>query len=115
MSYANKLRDPRWRKLRMDVLNMRGHKCQDCGRGNGERAMESDEPLDECRLEVHHGYYVPQCEPWDYPVYALIVLCGACHHHRHTIEREVAKALARLSTDTLEKVFAEVKHLHANV
>ena len=115
MTYANKLKDRRWISLRNEVLELRGHKCQDCGRENGERAMESDEPLKECRLEVHHGYYVPQREPWEYPAHDLIVLCGACHDHRHTIEREIAKALARLSTDKLERLFADVKNGYANV
>lgn len=31
MGYAEKLNDPRWRRLRHDAMDADGRKCEDCG------------------------------------------------------------------------------------
>jgi replicative DNA helicase len=65
-SYREKLKDPRWKKRRAEILERDGNACTEC---------DSKKPS----LEVHHKYYMPSIEPWDYPDEALQTLCGSCH------------------------------------
>jgi hypothetical protein len=69
-AYGERLLDPRWQKLRLQVLNRCKWKCMDC----------SDE---KSTLHVHHAYYVKGRDPWDYPPMSLTALCKSCHEDRH--------------------------------
>jgi hypothetical protein len=64
--YIKKLRDPKWQKIRLKILERDEWHCQQCG-----NAKET--------LHVHHRYYEKGKEPWDYPLEALITLCEFCH------------------------------------
>lgn len=64
--YLKKLRDPKWQKMRLKILERDEWHCQKCGD-------------DEETLHVHHRYYEKGKEPWDYPLEALITLCEFCH------------------------------------
>ncbi len=64
-SYSEKLRDPRWQKMRLKVFERDEWRCQLC----------SDETK---TLHVHHRYYM-KVEPWEYPHDALMTLCEECH------------------------------------
>lgn len=66
MKYSEKLRDPRWQKRRLKILEREDFTCEQC--------LEKSKPL-----HVHHLYYVKGREPWDYPDFALSVLCEECH------------------------------------
>lgn len=68
--YKAQYDDPRWQKRRLDILNLRGWKCEHC---------ESEVKT----LNVHHAYYVPQREVWRYPNWALKCLCNECHKSVH--------------------------------
>lgn len=85
MNYSEKLKDPRWQKKRLEILNAANWKCEevDCGR--------SDLPL-----EVHHCQYISGIEPWQYDRDLLIALCKPCHERRQGVERSVHVALARI-------------------
>lgn len=65
-TYSEKLKDPRWVKLRKKVIERDNHICQLC--------------YEEGALQVHHsqGYRVG-LEPWEYELEELITLCPACH------------------------------------
>jgi hypothetical protein len=63
--YHQKLKDPRWQKKRLEVLNRDDFKCQKCG------DVETE-------LNVHHIKYSTN-EPWDEPASNLITLCKDCH------------------------------------
>ena len=65
-AYKAKLRDPRWQRKRLQILERDEWRCRLC--------MDS-----ESTLHVHHRWYLPDCEPWDYPVAALLTLCESCH------------------------------------
>jgi hypothetical protein len=52
-AYSEKLKDPRWQKLRLEILERDEWSCQACG--NAEKT-----------LHVHHTHYVKGFEPWDY-------------------------------------------------
>jgi hypothetical protein len=65
-AYSDKLKDPRWQKKRLEVLERAGWKCEYC-----------DE--DTKTLHVHHGIYWKDFDPWNYPDVTLHCLCEDCH------------------------------------
>jgi hypothetical protein len=70
-AYSEKLKDPRWQKKRLKILERDNWECRVCGDNKSA-------------LHVHHRYYLPNTEVWDYPDEALITLCEDCHE----IEKE---------------------------
>lgn len=66
MEYAQKLKDPRWQKKRLDILNRDSFSCQKCFD-------------DKNTLHVHHIKYFKGKEPWDIEDRYLITLCESCH------------------------------------
>lgn len=70
MTYSEKLKDQRWQKKRLELLDAANWKCQ---RGNCHN------PKDKPTLHVHHRVYLRNHDPWDYPDFAYTVLCDACH------------------------------------
>lgn len=78
MKYADKLKDPRWQKRRLEIMGRDHFKCCDC---------EAEDKT----LAVHHLYYVSGREPWEYPDWSLSTLCESCHkqgHERVATQRE---------------------------
>ena len=65
-TYAEKLRDPRWQKKRLEVFERDEWTCRGCG--------ECDKTLN-----VHHRYYLSGIEPWEYEIESLITYCNECH------------------------------------
>lgn len=66
MSYSDKLKDPRWQKMRLEIMERDGFKCRKC------------EAKDKT-LHVHHFYYTKRAQPWEYNKEALVTLCEGCH------------------------------------
>ena len=65
-TYSEKLRDPRWQRKRLEIMQRDNFTCQKC---------ESTEKT----LNVHHCYYETGNEPWEYPSASLVTLCFDCH------------------------------------
>ena len=82
-SYSEKLRDPRWQKKRLEILEAARWKCEDCG-------TETDE------LQIHHCYYKKGAEPWEYTANTLMALCRLCHENRQEEEATTKEWLAVL-------------------
>jgi hypothetical protein len=72
-TYFEKLKDPRWQKKRLEVLEHGNWAC--------ERCCDT-----ESTLHVHHRQYFKGREPWDYEVGQLAVLCEECHGATHESE-----------------------------
>lgn len=70
MSYSDKLKDPRWQKRRLQVMERDGWRCQHC-----HSATKT--------LAVHHVQYHDYADPWDYSDADLLTLCTDCHHAGH--------------------------------
>ncbi len=68
--YAEKFRDPRWQRKRLEIMQRDEFKCLDC---------ESAEKT----LNVHHRYYAKDRDPWEYPDWCLQTLCEECHENLH--------------------------------
>lgn len=81
MTYAEKLRDPRWQSKRLEVLERDKWSCVVCGRRDKE-------------LHVHHGYYEYGKEPWDYATCTLHTICDECHEEATRRLRELKFQLA---------------------
>lgn len=79
MTYSEKLRDPRWQKLRLKILERDNWKCRLCG-------------TDAKNLQVHHVVY-RKLEPWGYPEYLYQTLCEDCHETRHDAVDSIIDAL----------------------
>lgn len=73
-TYAEKLKDPRWQRKRLEILNRDEFACRDCGNKRDT-------------LHVHHCSYAHGREPWDYDDSNLRTLCETCHESRHGCER----------------------------
>ena len=83
MTYAEKLKDPRWQKRRLEVLKEADWKCQAC------------EATDKT-LHVHHNFYRTRTHPWNYPDHALRVLCEDWHERAELQRRELAQGIEAL-------------------
>lgn len=66
VTYAEKLKDPRWQKKRLQIFNRDNWQCKKCG----------DETT---TLHVHHLEYKKDKDPWLYATSKLITLCEDCH------------------------------------
>ncbi|MDD5008357.1 MAG: hypothetical protein PHC68_08125 [Syntrophorhabdaceae bacterium] len=64
--YIEKLKDPRWQKKRLNILERDRWECMACG--------EKDKTL-----HVHHIFYLKDLDPWDIPDGMLITFCEDCH------------------------------------
>ncbi len=71
-TYSEKLKDPRWQRLRLEVLNRDNFTCRYCGDTKST-------------LHVHHLYYSKGVEPWEYDDFALMTLCETCHELQHSM------------------------------
>lgn len=85
-SYVEKLKDPRWQKMRLEVLNRDDFSCVSCG--------DSEETL-----HIHHCYYDWELEPWEYELKSLITLCATCHEQEtaigYTYKNKLSAEIAR--------------------
>lgn len=80
-TYSDKLRDPRWQKKRLEILQRDEFCCQEC----------TD---DSSTLHVHHTRYVKGRDPWDYGNGFLVTLCESCHAQLHRDESSVIEHIA---------------------
>jgi hypothetical protein len=69
-TYYEKLKDPRWQKLRLKVMEKNEFSCEVCGDASST-------------LNVHHKEYLKGQEPWEYDEKQLSCLCETCHENEH--------------------------------
>lgn len=65
-TYAEKLKDPRWQKKRLEILQRDNFTCLKC-----KSTIKT--------LHVHHNTYTYGKEPWDYHNNNFKTLCFECH------------------------------------
>lgn len=70
-TYIEKLKDPRWQKTRLEIMQRDNFTCQCCG-----------SKVDE--LQIHHIIYHKCVEPWEYDNNELITYCESCHEYETT-------------------------------
>ena len=85
--YADKLKDPRWQRKRLEVFERDNWACQHC-------------TATDRTLAIHHKIYMPGFDPWDYSLDDLVTLCEYCHNaeyeNRPIAEQELLAVLKRL-------------------
>jgi len=64
-TYAEKLKDPRWQKKRLEIFERDKWTCQACGDTTQT-------------LNVHHRFYKSGLDPWEYNEVDLVTLCDNC-------------------------------------
>ena len=82
-TYAEKLKDPRWQKMRLKVLERDRWACKSCGSGD-------------ITLHVHHWYYKQNADPWEYPIESLETLCADCHEIETILRPKEEQSLIRI-------------------
>ena len=88
-TYSEKLKDPRWQKKRLKVLERDDWTCQCCS--------ETKETL-----HVHHKKYAKSGNPWDSPMKDLKTLCEGCH--------DDARKRTKVIKDIVEHINAFTTH-----
>ena len=96
-SYSAKLRDERWQKKRVKILERTKGLCQDC-----KKEFE--------KLEVHHCYYMTLCLPWQYPLDSLRALCRDCHEKRAVSEMRLNALLARVGRQKIDELYIQLRN-----
>jgi hypothetical protein len=81
--YRNKLLHPEWQKRRLQVLERSGWRCEWCG--------ARDE-----NLQVHHGYYGKDRDPWEVPLDTMYCLCDRCHERAEVAKRSLYLEISRI-------------------
>ena len=69
MDYSEKLKDPRWQKIRLKIFERDDWCCQLC--------FDRDSTL-----TVHHHQYNGK-DPWDTPLDMMVTLCEPCHGYEY--------------------------------
>lgn len=87
-SYREKLRNPRWQRRRLEMMEVAGFACQHCG-------------AEDKTLAVHHRRYFRGRDPWEYPDELLLVLCEDCHEAEHATRNMINDALAEMHLDDM--------------
>ena len=85
MTYAEKLRDPRWQKRRLEIMKRDDFMCRNCG--DTEKT-----------LNVDHKVYVKGRDPWDYQDDDLQTLCEDCHSRLGAARKRIAEAVGRMTS-----------------
>lgn len=82
-TYYEKLRDPRWQRKRLEIMERDGFACIHCG--------------DKTKtLNVHHAYYESGKAPWEYGNWSLVTLCEDCHDRAEMARRSLLVAVSQL-------------------
>jgi hypothetical protein len=99
-TYAEKLRDPRWQKRRLELLEKTKFTCVNCGDGENE-------------LHIHHLLYERGKEPWEYEDKLLLPLCGECHTSIDRLQKNITRLLAGFPPDFLSDLQEALQNLSA--
>lgn len=99
-TYSEKLRDPRWQRKRLEVLQRENFKCQHC--------YAADKTLN-----VHHTIYRKGAAPWEYEDRLLMVLCEDCHRNWHSHSDRLREAVGLLSAYDCELMLGFARALCA--
>ncbi len=98
MSYAERLKDPRWQQKRLRIMDRDGWQCIAC---------HSKEKT----LNVHHTRYVQGRMPWEYADEELHTLCQDCHADEHGKGKKAIEAAEAAARAERERVYRETMRL----
>jgi hypothetical protein len=87
-SYSSLLRDARWQRKRLEIMERDDFTCKGCG------ASDKDEGT---TLNVHHAYYVKGKKPWEYDNSSLSTRCCKCHKIAHEKQNLLLSGFNKMS------------------
>jgi hypothetical protein len=96
MTYAEKLKDPRWQKKRLEIFERDNWTCTTISCNSKDAT-----------LHVHHLDYLPNTEPWDYPDHFLVTKCEHCHKELTEFKKEYETRLLRQFRLGLQDTFIQ--------
>ena len=99
-TYSERLKDPRWQRRRLEILQRSDFSCEDC------------EATDKT-LHVHHKLYRKGAMPWEYADHELEALCEDCHEKHHATRDRLNAVLAELHSSDIEEVLGFALATHA--
>lgn len=82
-TYAEKLKDPRWQRKRLEIMQRDGFKCTKCGDTKNT-------------LHVHHKRYTNE-SPWKHLDSDLTTLCAECHKNEHYEIKMIEDGILKVS------------------
>lgn len=88
-TYSEKLKDPRWQKKRLEILERDGWQCRACGNSK-------------LTLHVHHCFYVKNQSPWEHDECYLKTFCESCHDRYHKAKEALNQKIALLDPGQIE-------------
>lgn len=92
-TYAELLKDPRWQKKRLEIMQRDKFTCQYCGATDKE-------------LQVHHRVYRKNAAPWEYDRSELMTLCKRCHEGETEANSELYKSYLELKQTFIDLGFS---------
>jgi hypothetical protein len=95
-AYWQLLRDPRWQRVRLEIMQRDEFRCRACG-------------AEHKPLNVHHSYYAKGRSPWEYEPESLRTLCEDCHQSSHTKMAEISRLLGTMPPEALDCVLGYVR------
>ena len=101
MAYADLLKDPRWQKNRLQIMERDGFRCSYC---------DSETHT----LHVHHGYYEKGKMPWEYPDETLYCLCEKCHREVSCDRTKLERAIGFVHPTDYDMVYGFVRSMVAD-
>jgi len=93
-TYSEKLKDPRWQKKRLEILERDNYTCTGCGIDGRYKDKESG-LMDYCEMHIHHIKYKKNAMPWEYDDDELTTLCYACHKRLHIKKKRACEKKRR--------------------
>jgi len=72
VTYSDKLRDPRWQRKRLEIMQRDDFTCRNCG-------------AKDKTLNIHHVRYLKGRKPWEYKDFYLVTLCEDCHKEEEQV------------------------------
>ncbi len=91
-SYLELLKDPRWQRMRLEVLSLAQFACEECG-------------AEDKTLHVHHSYYEKGLAPWEYPEESLHALCEDCHRQAQNQLLLLHRQIGQLLLGDVEQLY----------
>lgn len=99
MTYWEKLKDPRWQRKRLEIMQRDDFACSICY-------------TDSETLNVHHQWYERGLDPWEYDDCALVTLCAECHKREHDSEIAFKQMMATTFEGSMHLVYLIFKRLY---
>jgi 5-methylcytosine-specific restriction endonuclease McrA len=74
MAYSDDLKNPKWQKKRLEIMERDQFQCKCC--------LSKDK-----ELTVHHKEYISGRKPWEYEDKVFITMCIECHDWFHKLQK----------------------------